>query len=194
MYAFTNISMKNNLPMNDILKVERKPVKPRTWLYLTILLPGLLIGCSALGQPTYSDPFLYCSSKGTIDTPDSTYTGASMPDTIIQKMIEKGIIAPDAPKDFQSHAVWRCMGGSVFACHFGANLPCQEKADTKTAPTAEMNDFCQSNPGETIIPASVTGRATVFEWKCENATPTINRQIFHADERGFIAEIWYQLS
>ena len=85
------------------------------------------------------------------------------------------------------------MDGQVRVCHFGANLPCQEKADTSQVPTAEMEDFCTANPTADAIPAAVTGRATVYEWKCADGQPQVVRQIFHSDPQGYLAEFWHEL-
>jgi hypothetical protein len=56
-------------------------------------------------------------------------------------MVEQGIVSADAPPEFQQNAVWRCANSSVWVCHFGANLPCLEKADVSKAPTPAMEDF-----------------------------------------------------
>lgn len=142
---------------------------------------------------SYSDPWAYCAAVGTIDTPDGQYNGAEMPDSIIQAMIQQGIVAADAPLEFQQHAVWRCMNHSVWVCHFGANLPCLERADTSQGPTAEMEDYCQTNPTAGTIPAAVTGRATVYEWGCEDGKPKVVKQIFSSDPQGYLADFWYEL-
>ena len=117
-----------------------------------------------------------------------------MPDAIVQGMVRQGIVTADAPPDFQDNAVWRCMDGQVWVCHFGANLPCLEKADTAQEPTPAMQEFCQANPGAEIIPAAVTGRATVYEWKCSDGQPEITRQVFHSDPQGYLSDFWVELA
>jgi hypothetical protein len=86
------------------------------------------------------------------------------------------------------------MDGQVWVCHFGANLPCQEKADTSQVPTAEMQEFCSANPATEVIPAAVTGRATVYEWKCTDGQPAIVKQVFQSDPQGYLADFWYELA
>jgi hypothetical protein len=171
------------------------------------LLVFLFIGaCSVLpsrsspiqSQPseaiTYDDPFAYCAAVGTADSPDARYIGAKMPDSIVQGMIDKGIVVADAPPDFQKNAVWRCMDGHVWVCHFGANLPCLEKADLSKVPTSAMESYCKANPGADNIPAAVTGRATVYEWKCNSEKPGVVRQVFQVDRQGYLANFWYDLA
>ncbi len=85
------------------------------------------------------------------------------------------------------------MNNNVWVCHFGANLPCLEKADLSRAPTPEMETFCMANPSADSIPAAVTGRATVYEWKCNAGKPEAGQQIVQVDPQGFLADFWYEL-
>ena len=147
-----------------------------------------------VGPSSYNDPFAYCAAVGTIDTPDERYDGAKMPESIIQGMIQQGIVSAEAPLEFQQNAVWRCMNNSVWVCHFGANLPCLEKADTAQVPTSEMEDYCKTNPTADFIPAAVTGRATVYEWACKDGKPEVVKQLFESDAQGYLADFWYELT
>lgn len=163
-------------------------------LSLVFIMALSLAACTQATQSSFDDPFAYCTAVGTIDTPDERYTGEKIPDSIIQGMIQQGIITADAPKEFQQNAVWRCMDNSVWVCHFGANLPCQEKADTSQTPTAAMEEYCKTNPSAEVIPAAVTGRATVYEWSCKDGIPEAGKQIFQSDAQGFLADFWYKLT
>ena len=145
-------------------------------------------------QSLYSDPFAYCAAVGTVDAPDARYNGPEMPDSVIQGLIQQGVVSADAPPEFLKSAVWRCMNGQVWVCHFGANLPCLEKADMSQVPTSEMEDFCKTNPTADSIPAAVTGRATVYEWKCNAGKPEVVRQVFQVDPQGYLADFWYELA
>lgn len=144
--------------------------------------------------PQYNDPFAYCAAVGTIDAPDARYKGPQMPESVVQGMIRQGIVSTDAPLEFQKSAVWRCMNGQVWVCHFGANIPCQERADTSQTPTAEMEDFCKANPTADSIPAVATGRTTVYEWKCDEGKPGVTRQVFQVDSQGYQASFWTALT
>lgn len=171
-------------------------------LFLVFLFTG---GCSTLtsqevpvqSEPskaiTYDDPFAYCAAAGTIDSPDARYVGPKMPDSILEGMIAKGVVPADAPLEFRRNAVWRCMNGHVWACQFGANIPCLEKADISKVPTSAMEDYCKTNP-DGGIPAYVTGRATVYEWKCTSGKPEVGRQVTQVDPQGFLAIFWYDLT
>ena len=153
--------------------------------------------CAATSEQepsSYDDPFAYCAAVGTIDAPDARYAGPQMPDSIVQAMIQQGIVSADAPLEFQQNAVWRCVNNGVMVCHFGANLPCQEKADTSEVPNSAMEDYCRANPSADIIPASETGRATVYEWACQDGKPEVVRQILSSDAQGFLADFWYELA
>lgn len=168
-------------------------------LGLSLIVVGL-VSCRPGGEaaPTaaavaYTDPFSYCSAVGTIDAPGDTYTGPALPEAVVQGL-QKALNTPEAPSSaLESGSHWRCMDGDVYACFVGANLPCEAKANTSRIPTQEEVAFCQSNPESEFIPAAVTGRETVFEWRCRGGAPEIIRQVFQADEQGYLAEFWYQI-
>ena len=174
-----------------------KLINSTSGLALFMLLFSAACSAAAPAQPpeanTYNDPFAYCAAVGTIDAPNARYTGSKMPDSVIQGLIARGVVSADAPPDFQKNAVWRCMDAHVWACHFGANLPCLEKADMSQVPTPEMQDYCKANPGADVIPAVVTGRATVYEWKCSSGKAEAARQVLQVDPQGFLADFWYEL-
>ncbi|HSO22945.1 MAG TPA: DUF333 domain-containing protein [Chondromyces sp.] len=145
-------------------------------------------------QPeSFTNPFIYCAAFGTIDKPDDRFVGADPPEAVVDGLVEQGVVAADAPAWFKRNAVWRCVDGEVEACHFGANLPCLEKADTSRTPNAAMEEYCTDNPGADSIPAAVTGRATVFGWGCEGGTPVVVEQVFQVDSAGFLADFWHRL-
>ena len=140
------------------------------------------------------DPFEYCSEVGTIDAPDGRYTGEPVPTVIAEGIKAASGASDDAPLDvFVQGTSWRCMDGEVVACTVGANLPCAEHANASTTPTPEMTTFCEETPDSEFIPAAVTGRATIYEWRCDGQEAVAGDQFFTADAQGFIAEIWYRL-
>jgi hypothetical protein len=178
-------------------------------MMVVALVAAVLTACGgtppstpAAGTPTsnrdveqirHTDPFAYCAAVGTVDTPDERYTGPQLPEGIVEGLIQQGIVSADAPPEFVENAVWRCMDGKVWVCHFGANLPCLEKADTGRVPTGAMEEFCQANPTSDFIPAAVTGRATVYEWACKDGQPEVIKTLFTPDERGYLSDFWYEL-
>ncbi|MCL4859129.1 MAG: hypothetical protein KJZ93_06965 [Caldilineaceae bacterium] len=149
---------------------------------------------AATSGMTYNDPFAYCAAVGTSDTPDERYTGPAVSVSIVQGL-RTAMETPDAPADLfaEGRAFWRCMDSRVYACVVGANIPCMEKADVSQEPTAEMAQFCQENPGAEVIPAYVTGRATIYAWRCENSTPTAGEAVAEVDEQGYNQNFWYEL-
>jgi putative hemolysin len=145
-------------------------------------------------QESYDNPYSYCAAVGTIEEPDRRYSGAAVPDPVIRGMVRQGMISADAPQEFKEKALWRCANGNVLVCHQGANLPCSEKADTSRAPSSAIRDFCKARLEADNIPAVVTGRATIYAWRCENGEPAIVRQLFKVDGQGYLAEFWIQLT
>jgi hypothetical protein len=142
---------------------------------------------------THTDPFAYCTSVDTIDAPDASYTGPEVA-VIIAEGLRKAFNTPDTPLVvYMTGTSWRCMNGKVYACNMGANLPCEAKANTHRTPTQSENDFCQQNPDADVISMVVTGRDTVYEWRCNNGVPEIVRQFVQPDARGFLSNIWYEI-
>jgi hypothetical protein len=157
--------------------------------------PGAAPGGNALSEGQFDDPFAYCAAVGTIDAPDARYTGPALPEAVargLKAALDLPAEAPLAP--LLGNSIWRCMDGKVYGCTIGANLPCAEKADTRTEPSAAVTGFYRQNPGADVIPMVVTGRATVFEWRCAGEHPTIVRQFAEPDAAGYLANIWYPIA
>jgi hypothetical protein len=95
---------------------------------------------------------------------------------------------------FRKMTIWRCMDGRVYACNFGANLPCDAKANTDKTPTPEMADFCKANPEVDFIPMYVTGHNTIYSWRCVKGAPELLDQIAQVDAAGYLANIWYPIA
>jgi hypothetical protein len=169
--------------------------------FILLLITAALAGCGSGLAPaasatpaTYTDPFAYCAAVGTVDSPSSDYTGPKVPASVAEGL-RTALNAPDTPLDvLENESFWRCMDGSVYACFVGANLPCETKADTSRTPTQAEIDYCKQNPSSDFIPAVVTGRATVYEWRCTNGEPEIVKQITQPDAQGFLSNIWYKIS
>ncbi len=147
-------------------------------------------------QTSYADPFAYCAAVGEIDEADARYTGETTPNSIIQGFLKAAGLENTSEPDemLKASTIWRCMGGKVYACNFGANLPCSSKANTSETPTQEMKAYCQENQGSDFIPAYITGHETIYGWRCDKETPVVDQQVFHTDAAGFISEIWYLVS
>ncbi|MCA1554630.1 MAG: hypothetical protein LC737_09660 [Chloroflexi bacterium] len=159
-------------------------------------LAGSAITQSAGAAPSqFTDPFAYCAVVDTLDEPDARYVGPKVPDTVavgLRKAMNLPDTAPVQP--LVEHSVWRCMARKVFACNFGANLPCTTKANMDQTPTAALNDFCKTKPQSGFIPAVVTGRATVYEWRCANGVAEVARKRTQPDAQGYLSDIWYEIA
>lgn len=144
---------------------------------------------------SYTDPFSYCTAVGTIDAPDSRYSGDPAPLMIIQGYLKAAGLGNNGEsfQILQKSTIWRCMNKSVYVCNFGANLPCDSKADTDKNPTQPMQDFCKANPTANIIPMSVTGHSTIYSWGCVNEAPKLLKKLDQPDAAGYLTRIWYRL-
>jgi hypothetical protein len=158
------------------------------------VLAGSVVLCAIGGAAraaTYNDPAPYCAAVGTIDKPDARYVGEAVPEWIARALMRATGAPADSAPAFFKHAAWRCDRGRVVACSYGANIPCDAKADTSRAPGPGAKEFCRENPGADVVPAVATGHATVFAWRCTGKRPTIARQVLKVDRRGFPAAFWH---
>ncbi len=165
-----------------------------------ILIALAASGCDAAVDSdrisgTYDDAFAYCSAVGTADLPDDRYTGDPIPDEVIGGYLRAAGVesTTEPPERLRETTVWRCMDGAVYACNFGANLPCTAKADLDTSPSAAMNEFCAASRDAPSIPRSVTGRETIYDWGCDGHVPTVLQRIDEPDAAGFLSRIWYRV-
>jgi hypothetical protein len=148
--------------------------------------------CMAAGA-TYADPAAYCAALGTIDSPDKRYTGEPIPDWIARALMRATGAPRDAPISVFKHAEWRCADGRVMACSYGANIPCDQKADASRVPSSGARAFCAQNPGAGVVPAFAAGHATVYEWRCDGTRAVSARQVLHVDPQGYAAEFWHAI-
>ena len=137
---------------------------------------------------TYAEPFAYCAAVDTIDAPDARYTGPQYPASVVD-----GLAKASGHPVASGAAPWRCVGGAVWACTVGANLPCGKIDTSKTASDA-MNGYCASNPDSPFIPAYISGHDTAYEWSCDGAKAVAGRQVITVDARGFGQQYWYRLT
>ena len=92
------------------------------------------------------------------------------------------------PEDAARTAVVRCDGGVVLACVAGANLPCG-KADTRRR-LPEADAWRASNGNPDVLPANVTGHATVWRWQCRGGRAVVTGRVARVDRRGYVADYW----
>jgi hypothetical protein len=188
--------------------------KPRLFVRITIsLLVTTMTACStqvktavtvapaqstnpASAQKTYNDPFEYCAAVGTIDIPDARYTGPQISEEIINGYLSAaGLEGSTEPMEMlKKTTIWRCMNQRLYACNFGANLPCDSKANTEKTPSPEMGDYCKANQNSDFIPMSVTGHDTIYNWHCVKDHAELLSQISEVDAEGFLAQIWYPIT
>jgi len=168
---------------------------------LGLLLAGALPsglragGDESVGEGASSDPFAYCAAVGTADKPGPRYAGPALPPAVLTGTRHAVGISADAPDDWVARGTsWRCMDGRVYACFVGANLPCQEKANTSRTRSRAIVDFCKARPASDAVPMSTSGHATVYVWRCSDGKPEIVRQFAQPDARGFISTVWHRLA
>jgi hypothetical protein len=141
-----------------------------------------------------TNPFAYCAEKGTVDEPGSEWKNPEAAAAIVAALKNAKVITADAPVPPENACRWRCMDSAVYACCTGANLPCDQKGDSSRTPSVAMNAYCAQNPKTDVIPAYVTGRATVYTWSCSGRTAVPGKQVLQLDERGYPTEFWHRVT
>ena len=152
---------------------------------------------------TYSDPWAYCQAVGTTNKPDARYVGPANTPELIKGFAKAAGISDSSPLASGTNPgpalAWRCVNGELLACSYGANIPCDEKAQTSKIPTDAMNAFCASPPPNVDktkpfdMPAFVTGHDTIWAWQCNGGKAVATKQIFQVDQQGYISSFWYQV-
>jgi len=176
-------------------------VSKKNFIFITILLTltvQALTSCSAASSEapkTFSDPFAYCAAVGQIDAPDARYSGPKMSDALFKDYLAAAKLDMNMqyPDQFKQMTIWRCMDHKVYACNFGANIPCDSKANADKTPTQAMADFCKSNPNVDVIPMVVTGHNVIYSWRCKGDVPEIVEQFDTVDAAGYQSSFWVAL-
>jgi hypothetical protein len=152
-----------------------------------LLLPVAILAalCSPAFAVTYSDPVPYCKAVGTIDKPDARYTGPKFPAWMAKDLK----MSPDQGKMME----WRCANGAVLACQYGANIPCDSKADISQTPAQPIIDYCRQNPDSQFVPMYVTGHASAVSWACHGPRPEVLHSA-QVDAQGYQSEYWHKVA
>ena len=122
---------------------------------------------------SFSDPLAYCSAVGTIDDPDSRFTGPALPFVI-------GSALSQTHGGLQGPVHWRCEDGAVRACDSRGGPVCEQ-----TPSVEQMIAFCKQHPGTKRVPAPAGW------WYCKAKRPMIPKgQQWPVDARGFFPDAW----
>ena len=161
----------------------------RSIFIISACLAALAGGTGALAQvPSFTDPQAFCSAVGTIDGPDSRFTGDKIPDWMMVPFVN-----PQYPRAIYGIS-WRCVAGNVLVCQ-NAQSPSCLKANTDRIPSAAMSEFCRDNVNSQVIPRVVTGteRMLAYNWICRGTEPAIAKAT-RLDAQGFVAADWKPVS
>ena len=152
--------------------------------FLSVIVITLAAVAPSRAQ-TLTDPVDYCKAVGTIDKPDARYTGPKLPAWMARDLNLK----PSQGKMME----WRCANGAVLACVYGANIPCDSKANTSQKPTQPIIDYCRQNPDSQFVPMVVTGHETSVSWACHGPDPVVIRSEA-VDAQGYQRSYWHAVS
>jgi hypothetical protein len=157
-------------------RMEERAMTKALWVAVLVLL-----GIAPAAAQSYTDPVPYCRAVGTIDKPDARYHGPKLPDWMAAALHLE-------PGQAQMMA-WRCADGAVLACLYGANIPCDAKADASRTPTPAVTGYCRDNPNSSFVPMYVTGHETVVSWACQGTAPVVSN-VGAVDAQGYAKAYW----
>ena len=156
---------------------------------VTACLATLLLGAFAAGAARADDaaagasPAAYCAR---VDTDDASHPlPHDMVDTAEQAF---GLRLP--PEMGERAVIWRCDGGRVLGCFFGANVPCGQMDQRTDLP--DVTEWCEAHPGAGV-PQSVTGHDTLWRWSCDGPKVVRGNAAWVLDRRGFVQGLWRPL-
>ena len=194
----SNVTMKKNSILNPwilptVLAVMVTACSPK--LVEVSPVSSSLPPTNTFMAQTFTDAFAYCTAVGTVDRPDARYTGAPIPDEIINGFLKAADLeaSPEPIDMLRKTTIWRCMDSKVYACNFGANLPCDSKANIDKTPSPAMEDYCKANLNSDMMPMSETGHTTIYSWHCVKDHAQVLKQIEQVDAAGYWAKIWYTI-
>jgi uncharacterized protein YecT (DUF1311 family) len=98
--------------------------------------------------------------------------------------------AAEKPADdmLATQAKFRCMGGRIYTCFIGANLPCSKMNTDEKNPGAEA--FCKDNPAADSVPMVATGHDTLYSYRCKDGHAEVAGKLYQTDQRGFAESLW----
>ena len=139
--------------------------------------------CSLAGTAA-EDLRAYCAR---VDNDDRT---KPIPRRLVSQALRLFYLKPVDPQQAEKSTVYRCMGGAVWLCNYGANLSCAKADVSRVLRGAES--YCREYPGSPVVPMAATGHDTIYSWECVGKEPRITASE-KVDERGFIANQWKRL-
>ena len=156
---------------------------------LVACLGAVLMGAAASGAaradaaPADGSPAAYCTRVGTEDN------SHPLPHDMVDAAEHAfGLILP--PEMGERAVIWRCDGGQVLGCFFGANVPCGQMDQRTEIP--EVAEWCGAHPGAGV-PQAVTGHDTVWRWSCDGSRAVRGGAAWTLDHRGFVGGLWRPL-
>ena len=143
---------------------------------------ALLLLAATQGARAQTSPMGYCRQIGTDDAL------RAVPPSLVPVVVRLFQLEAMPVEQVERSTYFRCADRHVFVCTVGANLVCG-KADRRRD-LSGVKAWCAENAGSPIVPAYVTGHATIYLWRCDGPRPVASRSALSVDPRGFIAQNW----
>lgn len=152
---------------------------------------AMLMGATPCLAANRVDPIAVCKAARDRDEPET----AARVDRATLSRMAKALDLAIPPRELGSRRdgfYWRCMGGDVYVCFVGANIPCWGKPDVSRT-NEGASSWCAEHPNDDVVPAYATGRETVWHWGCAGDQAIIRNTDVPLDPRGFRIQEWVRL-
>ena len=127
----------------------------------------------------------------------SLASGVCQPDDASIKPLPAALV-PEAVKLFglddvdaswvERSTVIRCMDRKIWACNYGADLPCGKANSSRNLTAGDT--WCAQHPQADFIPAYITGHDSVWQWRCVQGIPTTTGPPEPVDSQGYLTRYW----
>jgi len=159
------------------------------WIFGFWFAAVVATNCVSGGDETakpIDDVTAYCKTAGSVDLPDETWAGPTVPAALATSASGKFGEEPATNNEIR----WRCMDGQPVWCLAWGTTWCG-KSDSSLTPSPASVSYCVQHPNEAGIPRAATGNATVRSWHCQDGTPVASSGTAPLDSQGYHCGVWY---
>lgn len=148
----------------------------------------LLLALALSATAVHADPAETCARAGNDDTVRPYDPALRQGFVRAFRTLFPGAKGGQSDKMMRAGANYRCMGGKLYACFTGADLPCAKIVAAKENPA--VTRYCAEVKATDFVPLYVVGHDSQYNYRCEAGQPVITGETWALDARGFAVKLW----